>query len=385
VKIGILTRKNEHKWGGDLKALYGFYESLKEIGQDVIIAQTIEELAHVDFIFLSNSSSDLKEPYAYVKKIEKPYGLIPFHSDRDKYYSSCYGFAHFVGCCLHQSDNFAFYSLDQLLEDPDIIQFFPYAHPPLFEENFPVLDNANLCIATSRMEARTIQRDCPGAHIKIVPLECGIPDSFLESADTSFLEWTGLKKGEYVLQVGRIELRKNQLGSILAMRDLEMPLVFIATQSFYPHYMQLCLDAIRKWRKAPTLVISQNHPDCQDGVLRILQMPQQRKLPMEMLISAYQNAGLYIHPAFCELPGLIYLEAAKLGVPIVASDWTTISDYFTEACDQIFYTQPHHVQAITAAIQRQFGRKIKKFPHPIFSRTKADVGRDLLSALHSVI
>jgi glycosyltransferase involved in cell wall biosynthesis len=379
MKIGILTRKDEHKWGGDLKALYAIHESLKAVGQDVVIAKTVEELAHVDFIFLSNTSFVLKEPYEYVKKIGKPYGVIPFHCDRGKYYSSCYGFAHFVGSCLYQDNDLQFYHLDQLIEDPEIIQFFPYVHSSLFEENLPVLDNANLCIATSRIEANTIQRDCPSANVKVVPLECGIPE--LDGTDNSFLEWTDLKKGEYVLQVGRIELRKNQLGSILAMRDLDMPLVFIATQSFYPRYMQLCLDAIRKWRKAPTLVISQDHRDHEDGMLRILQMPEQKKLPIQMLISAYQNAGLYIHPAFCELPGLIYLEAAKLGTPIVASHWTTISDYFTEPCNQIVYTEPHHVRAITHAIQRQFGRKFEQFPHPIFSRTKADVGRDLLAAL----
>src|ERR1700722_14203923 len=110
MKVGILTRKDEHKWGGDLKALYSFYDALKDVDQDVIIAPTIEELAHADFIFLANTSFSLKEPYAYLKKIGKPYGVIPFHCDRDKYYSSCYGFAHFVGCCLYQPDALPFYS-----------------------------------------------------------------------------------------------------------------------------------------------------------------------------------------------------------------------------------------------------------------------------------
>src|SRR5262249_28259494 len=127
----------------------------------------------------------------------------------------------------------------------------------------------------------------------------------------------------------------------------------------------------------------------QEGSLRILQMPQGQKLPQPLLISAYQNAGLNLHPAFCELPGLTCLEAAKLGVPTVASEWTTLRDYFTDPVthaytldDRITYVSPYHISAITDKIQEQFGKKIDKhFDHPLFHRTKIDVARDFLAAL----
>lgn len=386
MKIGIVTRKTEPKWGGDLTALYSFYEGLREIGQDVIIGKTVEDVLSADFIFLSNTSFYLKGDYDIVTKNNKRFGVIGFHADRSKYYSPCYGLANFVTLCLEQQDQ-SFYRLEQLFENPDIIEFFSYAPPSLFEENYAILGKAEVCIATSATEAETMQRDSPECRAKVVHLECGIPDSYVGQKNSCFLDWSGLKEREYVLQVGRIELRKNQLASILALRDLDMPLVFIATESFCPAYEKICLEAIRKLRKGPTFVISQNLLSTHEGSLRILQMPEGRKLPMEMLISAYQNAGLHLHPAFCELPGLTYLEAAKLGVPTVASDWTTIKDYFTDPVtqkstldDRIVYAPPHHINTLTEQVLKHFGRKVDmSFFHPIFYRTKADVAKDLMA------
>jgi hypothetical protein len=88
---------------------------------------------------------------------------------------------------------------------------------------------------------------------------------------------------------------------------------------------------------------------------------------------------------------LTYLEAAKLGVPIVASEWATIREYFTDQItkastlgDQITYVIPYHINTITEHVTRQFGRKIEKNTHPIFHRTKIDVANDLMAAIQSV-
>jgi hypothetical protein len=179
MKIGIVTRKNEQKWGGDLTALYCFYEGLKQIGQEVFIAKSVEELLHTDLIFLSNTSFDLKPDHALCQSKQKRFGVIGFHSDRPKYYSTCYGFANFIGLCLAQDQGTSFYRLEQLLENPDILQFFSYSPPPLFEENYPILEQADLCIATSPTEAATMQRDAPHCNAKTVLLDCGIPDRFV--------------------------------------------------------------------------------------------------------------------------------------------------------------------------------------------------------------
>ncbi|MES2121811.1 MAG: hypothetical protein V4492_03410 [Chlamydiota bacterium] len=390
MRIGIVTNSHDSQWSGAMAALFSFYEGLLEIGQDAVIGKRACDLKDPDFIFLSNTSCDLRGESEWIEKKGKPFGVIAFHADRSKYYSPCYGFAHFVGLCMEQGKGPSFYTIDQLIENPDIIDFFSYAPPPLFEGNYPVLERAKVCIATAPTEAATLRRDSPSCNAQVIYLEPGIPDAVVEHKNSSFLEWTGLQSGEYVIQVGRIELRKNQLGSILAMKDLDMPLVLIALPSYNPVYEEMCLRAILRYRRAPTWVISQNLPTSVQGSLRILQMPEGKKLSEQMLISAYQHAGLHLHPAFCELPGLTYLEGAKLGVPTIASEWTTIKDYFTDPKtgaytldDRIVYTPPHHLRTITEQIRKQFGRKIdRSFSHPAFQRKRADVARELIQTVY---
>ncbi len=388
MRIGIVTNSHDSQWSGAMAALASFHKGLLEIGQDAVIGKRACDLPDPDFIFLSNTSCDLRGEAEWIEKRGKPFGVIAFHADRSKYYSPCYGFANFVGLCMESP---SFYTIDQLIENPDIIDFFSYEPPPLFEGNYPVLERARVCIATAPTEAETLRRDSPGCNAQIIYLESGIPDAAVESKNSSFLEWTGLQSGEYVIQVGRIELRKNQLGSILAMKDLDMPLVFIALPSYNPTYEEMCLKAILRYRKAPTWVICPHLPTSVQGSLRILQMPDGKQLSEQMLISAYQHAGLHLHPAFCELPGLTYIEGAKLGVPTIASEWATIKDYFTDPQtgaytldERIVYTPPHHLHTITEQIRTHFGRKFDlHFPHPAFQRKRADVARELMEQLYT--
>ena len=133
MKIGIVTRKTEAKWAGDLAALYSFYEGLKEIGQDVVIGKTAEEVLDADFIFLSSTSNDMRENYRTVSKKGVRFGIVGFHIDQSQYCSTCYGFANFVGLCLAQKEGFSFYHIEQLLEDPGVIDLFSYEPPPLLK------------------------------------------------------------------------------------------------------------------------------------------------------------------------------------------------------------------------------------------------------------
>jgi glycosyltransferase involved in cell wall biosynthesis len=384
MKLGIVTRKDENeKWGGDLKALYGICEGLKEIGQEAALGRSAQELKDVDLIFLSSTALDLREEVEEIQKRGQPFGIICFHEDRDKYFGPCLGFAHYMGLCVNQTHNFV--SLEQLLDDPEIIHHFSYAQPAFFHENFPILGQAEICIATSPTEKQTLLRDCPQCRAEVVYLDCGITQ---HQRDDAFLRWTGLKRGEYALQVGRMEPRKNQMATILAMKDLDIPLVFIATKKIttFTPYEKMCVAAIKKWRKAPTLIITQTNESGSEGNFQILNMPDQKILPLPMLLSAYENAGLFVHPAFYELPGLVYLEAARMGIPIIASEWTVVKDYFTDPLDDgIAYVPPHHIQELEALIPKQFGKKVQRnFALPTYQRTKGDVARQFLKLITEI-
>jgi glycosyltransferase involved in cell wall biosynthesis len=243
-----------------------------------------------------------------------------------------------------------------------------------------------LWIANSATEERTMQKDCLGCRTKVIPIPSNYP--LTEEPDDSFLKFTGLGKKSYILQVGRLEMRKNQLGSILAARNLDVPLVFISTVS--PTYENYILEAAAKWRKAPTLIISQSLNPRTDGAASVISMPNFEMLPTSMLISAYANAGLHLHPSFQELPGATYLEAAAIGVPTVGSSWCTITDYFYDETSKhssldgrIVYTLPHHLGDITKKIEENFGKTYPPLKdHPALTRSPLDTAKDLLLALN---
>lgn len=381
MKLGFVKRKTAHQWGGDLAAMDSLCAGLKELGVEVQIGTCAAEVGSCDFILLFNASLDLKEDCAWLQAAGKRFGVIGFYDNRSRHYSYCCGFVHCVTACLQGSP---FYRLEQLYENPEIATLFSYEPPPVA---FDFLRGAEICIATSKEEALWMEEDFPGCRTEVLYLDSGISKAEVENKSRAFLEWTGLSEGEYVLQVGRIEMRKNQLASLLAMRDEPMPLVFIATQSFNAAYEKMVLEMAAAIRRAPTLVISQTLHEEKRGSLRVIRMPGGEKLPRELLLSAYQNAGLHLHPAFCELPGLTYLESAQLGVPTVASAWATIKEYFIDPNtnaytldDRIAYALPYHIPALTELVREQFGKKVDKTVfHPAFQRTKKEVAAMVLS------
>ena len=191
----------------------------------------------------------------------------------------------------------------------------------------------------------------------------------------AFLKRIGLKKGEYILQIGRFQRKKNQLASILSTRNLNMPLVFIASRIFEDDYAKTCIQTIQRFRKAPTFIITHDLPKKRFGNLHIIHLERVDSFTKDLLVSAYQNAGLHLHPAFTELPGYTYLEAAKLGLFSIASTWTTIGDYFKNDQEKICYVHPLHLGEMENLIQTHFGKSCKPM---VYQRTEKEVAEGVL-------
>ena len=108
-----------------------------------------------------------------------------------------------------------------------------------------------------------------------------------------------MEKG-FVLQVGRIEATKNQLGLIEAMmKHKDIPLVFIGKQH---KDMQFYVDKVKKLGaiRGNTVFIDE--------------------LPQEKLTNYYKAAKVHVLPSFRESPGLVSLEALFYGCNIVVSN-----------------------------------------------------------------
>ena len=391
MKIGIVTRPNENKWGGDLKAVAMIRQGLQELGQDVVIGPTAMKLLDVDFLLLANTCIDQRTNYETLKLFEMKYGTFGFHEDCIQFDGPSFGLAHYVARCLGAglpSDDGMEFEIERLFETPEIIYYHSLApkKTPLF--NYELLKNAAVCIANSPTEARILQRDCPSCHAKVVYLTAGLEENAEE--DDAVLKFLGLKRGNYILQVGRIEPRKNQLATILATKDFDIPLLLIATDGYLPDYEALCVAAIKKWRQAHTIILSQTMNPEEAGNLRVVGMPDGKLLPKSWINGAFRHAGVCLHPAFSETPGYIFFEAAMRGTSILATDWCTVKDYFFDqqlghSCldGRIQYCLPYQMAAIKRFVEENFGKRFTVKPtHPIFERTPAMVAQEILDSIN---
>lgn len=385
MKIGFFSEGDEGiQYVGDKRALQMLVNGLKQLGVEADLSRDSHKMASCDFVFLSNIIHDLNPRYHLLNMIGKPYGLINFHEDFIRYWGPCAAFYAAILHCL-EKERFPF-TLSHLREAPDHILFF--SPPPRKETltNYEVIKNAHLCIANSPSESLTIKRDCPQAKVSTIFWGPGMLTEKSYPQNDSFLSFSGLKSRDYILQVGRLAPNKNQLATILATKDIDIPLVLISNYAFFDEYSKACIRAALKWRKAPTYIFSSRLDPFEEGPLKVIRFSSQFDFGTDLLISAYQNAALYLHPAFTELPGFVYLEAAKLGTPTIATEWTTLRDYFTDPKtgrytldDRIHYVKkPYDIAEIEAAVHKMVGKSFPQSDHPILHRTEYEMASELL-------
>jgi glycosyltransferase involved in cell wall biosynthesis/Tfp pilus assembly protein PilF len=185
--------------------------------------------------------------------------------------------------------------------------------------------NAAALFPNGAGEARALRRDYPGVkNVAEVPLghEVGAI-----STSEAFEREYGVK--DFVLCVGRIESRKNQLMLLKALEDSDLTVVLAAGGfSYQPEYDH----AVRSFkRRGRTLILDRLSP--------------------EMLASAYAAARVHILPSWYELPGLVSLEAAAHGKNIVVTRTGTTADYVG---DKAFYCLPGSEDSIASAVMAAY-------------------------------
>jgi glycosyltransferase involved in cell wall biosynthesis len=351
------------------------------------------KMREFDFLFLSNTCHFHDQDRKLLTEAGIPYSVITFHEDFLKYWTPCMGMYQYILQSLRGGVDGTFrFTVDRLLENPNLIYYYGNDPNRMPVYNYDFLKEADMCVVSSEPEADTLRRDCPPANVKKVYWAPGFAEGWETSGNTDFLKLTGLKKHEYLLQVGRLETRKNQFSTVLATRDIDVPLVFVATASQQPDYEKAVGDLAKTYRKAPTIIVSETYGDQDMGNVKIIQMPAGKKLTRDMLKSAYENCAMNVHPAFYELPGLTYLEALKLNRPCVASDWCAVTDYLNEFDNDptyggmMRYSDPHDFAGIQKNVEYFLNNPVtgpwKFASSKILDRTEADVGADYLKILN---
>ena len=147
---------------------------------------------------------------------------------------------------------------------------------------------------------------------------------FLDPDPEPFVAKHGIT--DFILQVGRIELSKNQLLLAYALRDADLPLVLIGG-NLQAHY----LEKVKKYGPKRLSIIEH--------------------LPQEELRSAYAAARVHVLPSWIETCGLTTMEAALANCSVVVSIAGCELEYFR---DLAYYCNPADVASIRQAVQSAY-------------------------------
>ncbi|MCP9775651.1 glycosyltransferase family 4 protein [Cyanobium sp. WAJ14-Wanaka] len=148
------------------------------------------------------------------------------------------------------------------------------------------------------------------------------PKLFLDADPSPFRERFGLTQ-PFVLQAGRIEPAKNQAMLCWALRETNLPIVLIGNGDHWPSYRELC----QRIYGERLLVIDH--------------------LPQEQLASAYAAAAVHVLPSWMETCGLVSLEAALAGTPLVGSTFGHELEYLGK---DAWYGDPADPTSIKRAV-----------------------------------
>lgn len=171
-------------------------------------------------------------------------------------------------------------------------------------------------LPNSLVEAGQLQRlfQVPAARIRAVPN--GADERFAFGEPTLAHEVIG-HNAPFVLYCGRVEPRKNQLGFLQAMRGTDVPIVIVGDAvAGEQAYLNECR------RLASPRVTFLGHVAHESP----------------LMASLYAACGCLALASWFETPGLVALEAAMSGVPLVLTTGGSASEYFGPLAT---YVPPH--------------------------------------------
>jgi hypothetical protein len=183
-----------------------------------------------------------------------------------------------------------------------------------------LIDWATVYLPNAHMNAEYLHRAFGMDLSRSVVVPNAAKLASLEASPDLFIEKYGRR--DFVLCVGRVEKKKNQLSLIAAMRGSGIPLVIVG-QPNPESYLELC----RRYADENTHFIS--------------------SLSEEELASAYAAAKVHALVSWIELPGLTTLEAAAAGCNIVSTDRGSPPEYLQ---DMAWYCDPARIDSIREAV-----------------------------------
>lgn len=338
--------------GGDTVDLERIASGLSNLG--VVTQIDVAGTANVkdfDCVFLFNFTLPqlLKEQAQRAKNAGVPYVVLALNEDIPSFHSQ----SHTAAAVLME-----YVKAGQPTGTLPVLYPNPWATAPAPRfENEWVARNAAIVFTTGESESRVISQYYPGLT-NLCALPLGF-DIVAQGSAQAFEAEFGIK--DFVLSVGRVESRKNQLMLLKALEHDNIPVVIAGGGFTYqPDYDH----AVRSFKRAgPTIILG--------------------KLTEAQLANAYAAAKVHALPSWYELPGLVSMEAASCGKNVVVTDMGTTRDYFGSSA---FYCDPANPEAVRNAVLAAYhGPVIKDLGNKIRSFSWAQTAEHVLSALQQVI
>lgn len=295
MKILLCIRNDYYRnFAGDSMQLIKTAQYLTKMGLEVDINDgRIVDYSTYDIIHLFNLTR-IGEAYNYYK-IAKAYRknivLSSIYWDLERYYN--------------------------YINDVESIKIWNKCKPYRFE----ILKGCKMIYPNSKVEGDIIKKEF-GNNIPCTVTYNGVEIENKEISLYNFKERYQLN--DYVLCVGRICHRKNQLALARACKDLGLQLVLIGNINDKEYFNQ-CLSY--------------------DNVKHLGFMDSYN------IYNAYKFCKIHVLPSFIETPGLSSLEAAAAGCNIVSTSEGSTFEYFDNMAE---YCNPYDDSSITEAIRKAY-------------------------------
>jgi glycosyltransferase involved in cell wall biosynthesis len=204
-----------------------------------------------------------------------------------------------------------------------VFPFMPSARRKMFLLADALVPNS---VAESMQVIRLFGIDKRKMHVVYL----GADERFTEASASEFVN--KYKIEDFILSVGRIEPRKNQLNLIKALKGSGKKLVFVGNPVIgYEKYYGLC----KRLADDAIFINRLEHSD-------------------SLLSSAYAACSVFVLQGWFETPGLVALEAGLAGAKLAVTSGGSTREYFK---DYVEYFNPARASSIRKAIERALAKE----------------------------
>jgi glycosyltransferase involved in cell wall biosynthesis len=190
---------------------------------------------------------------------------------------------------------------------------------------------ADILLPNSQAEAKYLQRFFLADSTKIHVINNATDLRYAGSSPDNFIETYGMNN--FVLCVGKIEPRKNQLKLVQSLSGTDIQLVLIG--SSIPQRMDYYNEVLS--------IVNTNK-----NMIHIESLPHDS----DLLASAYASAKVHVLLGVNETPGIVNLEAGLAGANLVVAECPPVREYLQDFAQ---YADCTSLQAIKKSILKAMG------------------------------